>query len=247
MTVEAIENLNKEQLLLWIGDAVRRTIFHYGLWAREVEHQLGQQAALDAEEQAWNVGFPIMMERLGKALDTEIQEGIPQFLREKSREQLLKVLEAVSINWLVNDGVWFQSVENRHDIDVAKRCNDTCWSRFSPMEARRIKKIFAIPENCGLDGLKRALSLRLYAVINEQSFVDSDSQTLIFRMNACRVQNARKRKGLADYPCKSGGWVEYSSFARAIDPRIMTRCIACPPDAHPDEWFCSWEFTLDRP
>ena len=52
-------------------------------------------------------------------------------------------------------------------------------------------------------------------------------------MNDCRVQAARKRKGLADYPCKSGGLVEYRSFAETIDPRIRTSCIACPPDDHP--------------
>ena len=54
-------------------------------------------------------------------------------------------------------------------------------------------------------------------------------------MNNCRVQSARKRKGLDDYPCKSGGLVEYTSFVEAIDPRIKTECIGCSPDAHPNE------------
>ena len=43
---------------------------------------------------------------------------------------------------------------------------------------------------------------------------------------------------------KPGGGIEYSEFATAIDPRIVTRCIACPPDAHPDEFWCAWEFVL---
>ncbi len=53
-------------------------------------------------------------------------------------------------------------------------------------------------------------------------------------------------KGLADYPCKSAGVIEYTGFAKAIDPRIWTRCIGCPPDAHPDEWRCAWEFTIEE-
>jgi hypothetical protein len=59
------------------------------------------------------------------------------------------------------------------------------------------------------------------------------------------VQAARKRKGLNDYPCKSGGMVEYTYFARSIDERIITECIACPPDAHPDEWYCAWRFRMN--
>jgi hypothetical protein len=38
--------------------------------------------------------------------------------------------------------------------------------------------------------------------------------------------------------------VEYTYFARAIDDRIKTECIGCPPDAHPEEWFCAWRFSL---
>jgi hypothetical protein len=63
-------------------------------------------------------------------------------------------------------------------------------------------------------------------------------------MNKCRVQFARNRKGLEDYPCKSGGTIEYTTFAQTIDPRIKTECIGCPPDPHPPEWFCAWRFRV---
>jgi len=42
------------------------------------------------------------------------------------------------------------------------------------------------------------------------------------------------------------GIVEYAEFAKAVDPRIRTRCIACPPDDHPDDLWCAWEFTVGR-
>jgi hypothetical protein len=41
------------------------------------------------------------------------------------------------------------------------------------------------------------------------------------------------------------GLVEYAGFARTVDPRIETSCIACPPDPHPESFFCAWEFTLE--
>ena len=126
-----------------------------------------------------------------------------------------------------------------------KRCNDSCWAQFSPFEAASIKNFLNLGEQPGLEGLKRALGFRVYGTINVQSIVEVDDNSFIFQMNDCRVQSARKRKGLADYPCKSAGLVEYTYFARAIDKRITTECVGCPPDEHPEEWFCAWKFILN--
>jgi len=104
--------------------------------------------------------------------------------------------------------------------------------------------MLGLPEQAGLDGLKQALNFRLYAYINKQSFIEETENSFVFQMNECRVQVARKRKGLDDYPCKSGGLVEYTNFAEAIDSRIKTECIACPPDKHPEEYYCAWRFSI---
>jgi len=62
-------------------------------------------------------------------------------------------------------------------------------------------------------------------------------------MDEGRVQEARRRKGLPPFPCKPAGMVEFRTFAEAIDPRISTTCLHCPPDASGDR-YCVWEFTL---
>nr|ABB16140.1 hypothetical protein CHY_2024 [Carboxydothermus hydrogenoformans Z-2901] len=41
------------------------------------------------------------------------------------------------------------------------------------------------------------------------------------------------------------GITEYSGFAQTIDSRIKTRCLACPPDEHPDDFYCAWEFWVE--
>ena len=96
----------------------------------------------------------------------------------------------------------------------------------------------------GIPALVQALKFRLYAYINVQEITELSETHCIFRMNRCRVQEARKRQGLADFPCKPVGIIEYSLFAKTIDQRIKTRCIVCPPDPHPDDVYCAWEFTL---
>ena len=174
----------------------------------------------------------------------EVQDGIPAPLLNMDKKDLLELLDGAAINWLANDGVWFQSVEFTSGMNDAKRCNDSCWAHFSPFEAWAVRRFLSLGDHCGLEGLKKALSFRVYARINVQSFEDDGSDAFIFRMNECRVQAARKSKQLPDYPCKSAGLVEYSYFARAIDPRIQTECIGCPPDAHPDDWYCAWRFSI---
>lgn len=165
---------------------------------------------------------------------------------ELSRENLLKIIDIYAKNWLAIDGTWFLAAEEQFDIDTAIKLDTESWRRFSPIEAKRIMKEIGIPEDCGLEGLKTALQYRVYARLNKQSIEEIDETRFIFRMNKCRVQDARKRKGLPDFPCKSVGLVEYAEFARTIDKRIKTRCIGCPPDPHPDDWWCAWEFLLQE-
>jgi hypothetical protein len=164
---------------------------------------------------------------------------------ELSREKLLELVRNFAKNWLAHDGLWFQEVERRHGIDEAIAADAAAWERFSPLEARRIKQLLGLPEQAGLEGLERALEYRLYAVLNRQSSRIEEGR-LRFYMNQCRVQSARQRKGLPDFPCKPVGLVEYRTFAETIDPRIRTRCIACPPDEHPDDYFCGWEFWIEE-
>jgi hypothetical protein len=239
-----MEDLSQEELVRWLMDEFRRALVHYGCWFREVEYQLGIQKASEIEGQAGDLAWQIILKRLAGIFGFEIDDGVPRALKTLSREKLIKAIEAVAANWLAADGVWFQAVEKEYGMDYAKRCNDTCWSRFSPYEAFRIKQLLGLPRFPGLAGLKTALGFRLYSRLNKQSIEEVDDQSFIFRMNECRVQAARRRKALPDYPCRSAGMVEYPFFASAVDPRIETECLGCPPDHHPVNWYCAWKFSI---
>lgn len=238
------EALDREDRARFILDIFHRILIHYALWFTEIRHQMGPDKALEMLGAAWDRGYPIQMRRLSKLLHFNLENNLPEALLNMPVEAQKALLEGVAANWLANDGVWFQAVEFSSGMVDAKRCNDACWGHFSPFEAWSIKRFASIPESAGLEGLKRALTYRIYALINRYSIIDEGSDAFIFQMNDCRVQSARKRKGLDDYPCKSGGTVEYTYFAKAMDPRIHVECIGCPPDLHPDEWFCCWRFSI---
>jgi len=237
-------SLDKTLKARLVVDMLTRIVVHYSFWFTEVRHQMGMDKALEVLEKATGKSISIGLKRFADVLDFELKDGLPRALVEMEEKKLESLMAAVAKNWLVNDGVWFQAVEFGNGMNDAKRCNDSCWAQFSPYEAFAIKKFLKLDDHCGLEGLKKALNFRMYSLINEQSIVDEGPQSFVFQMNDCRVQSARKRKNLDDYPCKSAGLVEYTYFARAIDKRIETECIGCPPDSHPEDWFCAWRFSM---
>jgi len=166
-------------------------------------------------------------------------------LAKLSRTHLEQTLTDFAKNWLAHDGLWFQAVENRYGLSAAMQLDAEAWEKFTVIEAQRIMKRHGIAEGGGLDGLKQALGLRMYALVNEQAVGNETENSFEFYMIDCRVQAARRRKELPLFPCKSVGLVEYAGFAHAIDPRITTECIGCPPDDHAGrEYYCGWRFSL---
>ncbi|MEQ8200566.1 MAG: DUF6125 family protein [Syntrophomonadaceae bacterium] len=240
------EGFSQEDLARLVVDMFHRTLVHHIFWFKEVEHQMGWEGALEALADAYPKSYGIQMKRLGKSLGFDMVNGVPKPLLDMPREKVVELIDGIAANWLANDGIWFQAVEFKDGMNDAKRCNDSCWAWFSPFEAWSIKRYLGLEDKPGLEGLKKALGLRMYARINVQSIIDESPNSILFQMNDCRVQSARKRQNLDDYPCKSAGLVEYSRFAKAIDSRIRTECVGCPPDPHPDDWFCCWRFILEE-
>jgi len=167
-----------------------------------------------------------------------------EILRRHSKEELIDLLEIASKNWLAHDGLWFLAAEDAFDMSTAIELDRRAWEQFTVIEAKRIMHFLGLEPGGGVPALKHALQYRLYARINEQEIVDERMDSVVFRMNRCRVQVARQRKGLPDFPCKPVGLIEYGNFASTIDSRFQTECIACPPDPHPDTYWCAWRFIL---
>jgi len=240
-----IENLNSVELSRLAIDMLHRTFVHHVFWFKEVEHQMGFEKALEVMDSVYEKSLSNQVTRLGKLFGFELINGIPEPMLNMQKKELLELIKILGINWLAADGIWFQAVEFKYGMLDAKRCNDTNLAWFSPFEAWSIKRLLNLSENPGIEGFKKALQMRLYATISKQSIIEESPNTIVFQMHECRVQSARKRKNLADYPCKSAGIIEHTNFARAIDSRIKTECLGCPPDKHPEEWYCAWRFSIE--
>lgn len=165
-------------------------------------------------------------------------------IEELSRDELLELVKIYAKNWLAHDGLWFQAIEDKFDMGVAIDMDREAWRHFTVIEARRLIGFLELGSNSGISGLKKALSFRLYSSLNIDEITVEEDNVLIYRVKTCRVQHARKKKGLTDFPCKSVGIIEYSLFAKTIDERFETEVLSCPPDITDTNCNCLWKFTL---
>ena len=167
-------------------------------------------------------------------------------LAHLSREQLEQLAEAYAKNAIALDGVWFQATERDVGMEAAMRYDCEAWERFGLTEARRLKALLGLGEHPGLDGLAAALPLRFQSVANACT-VRREEGAVVYRIETCRVQQARHGKGLGYHPCKQVGVVEHPAFARGIDERLACTCLSCDPHVTDDTCSCAWRFTLRVP
>ncbi|MBU4268230.1 MAG: hypothetical protein KJ808_05220 [Acidobacteria bacterium] len=163
---------------------------------------------------------------------------------ELSREELLQLTQVYAKNWLAHDGSWFLSIEEKYGLAKTIEIDIESWRKFTVIEAARLIEFLQLGKNSGVSGLKKALAFRLYASLNEDEIVLIDKNTLEYRVKTCRVQQARRRKKLADFPCQPVGLVEYGLFASAIDAAFHTEVVSCPPHVTRPDHYCIWRFRL---
>jgi hypothetical protein len=175
--------------------------------------------------------------------EAKIPEGI-RLLEELPKEELIKIIIDDAKNWLAHDGLWFQAVEKAYGQEAAIAVDEEAWRHFTVIEARRIMALLGMEPGGGIPALITCLNRRLYARLNTQEIVEVTDKRAVLRMTSCRVQTARQRSELGIFACKSVGIIEYTEFAKVVDPRIKVNCLTCPPDEVPEGYWCAWEFLI---
>ena len=170
-------------------------------------------------------------------------DSTPGHERLSSAELRAALLDASKL-WLAHDGLWFLAWEERHGIDGAMEGDRAAWRKFAELEAKRIMTRLGVEPGGGIEALAECLRHRLYANICRFKLMQRGENELRIRMVDCRVQDARRRKQLPPFPCGNVGGVEFSTFAKTVDPRFETECLQCPPgEISPGGW-CEWHFRL---
>jgi len=155
-----------------------------------------------------------------------------------------KLVELCSRSSYTLDGLWFTLLEERYGLDVALDIDIEVWRRFGLIHARRLLKTLALEVDSPLQTIVGILQVDPILLIYRPQIVALTDSKAVFRCTDCPPQKARVRDGKGEFPCKPVGIAWFGSYAEAVDPSLKLSCLACPPDAHPQQYWCEWQFEI---
>ena len=138
------------------------------------------------------------------------------------------------------DAFWFLETEKAFNLEVAEKLNEAVWSILGTHMARDIKQRFKISMK-GIDAVLEALSYNPWATITKYVVKKEEYKTTL-SIPSCPPQIARQKHGKNEFLCKNMHQKFFTNFAKEIDERVEVKCLFAPPDPHPRELWCKWEF-----
>ena len=165
-------------------------------------------------------------------------------LMDIPKDTLVDLLKMYSKNSMTIDGLWFINVEEKYGLDTAFEIDTIVWDRYGVTEAKRIKRLLNITEG-GIPAIAKALNFQIWVPGMEYEFQEITEKRAVFNVTDCTVQKARIRDKKGEFQCKPVAVAMFKKFAETIDPTLKMNCLFCPPDKHPEDVWCSWEFQLE--
>lgn len=175
---------------------------------------------------------------MGREIDKKLLSDIPQ---NKVNDFIFLHLRDL---WTV-DGLYFLGIEEAFGTEAATEIDRKVWAVMGKIEARRLKELFEITGD-DIPSVIKALRLSGWALDLEDKEIVVEKDKAIVRNVRCRVQNTRLKKGLSEFGCKPVRWGFLKAFANEFNPDVVVECKVCPPDKHPDNLWCEWEFRYKR-
>ena len=155
-----------------------------------------------------------------------------------------KLAELFSRSAYTLDGLWFTLLEETYGFDVALDIDIKVWQKFSLIHAKRLLEALALKVDNPIQTVAKMLQVDPIMYIYKPQIVALTDSKLVFRNTDCPPQKARIRDGKGEFPCKLVGTALFGSYAKAVDPEIKLSCLVCPPDAHPPQYWCEWQFEI---
>jgi hypothetical protein len=145
--------------------------------------------------------------------------------------------------WRV-DGLYFLGIEKKFDTEAATEIDASVWEAMAQIEAKSLQRMLKVGENSSITTIIELLRKSSWALDQPFKTIELSNRRVILSVDKCRTQEARLSKGLCEFPCKKVRFDYLKNFAKTLNQKVEVNCLICPPDAHPKDLWCKWEFRL---
>ena len=145
--------------------------------------------------------------------------------------------------WRV-DGLYFLGIDKRFGTEAATEIDAGVWEAMAQIEARSLQKMFQVEENPDIPTIVGLLRKSSWALDQPFKTIEVSDKRATLSVDRCRTQESRLSKGLSEFPCEQVRFGYLKNFAKALNPKVEVNCLVCPPDRHPKDLWCKWEFAL---
>jgi hypothetical protein len=160
-----------------------------------------------------------------------------------SKEQLPPFIFLQLRNLWTVDGLYFLGIEEAYGTEIAMKIDAHVWEVMGKIEARKLKEFLGL-KGTDIPSMIEALRYTSWALDLEDKEIIVEKNHAVVRNVRCRVQTTRLGKGFTEFGCKPVRFGFLKAFAKEFNPAIVVKCTVCPPDIHPENLWCEWEFTL---
>jgi hypothetical protein len=173
----------------------------------------------------------------GSADDREMLNGIP-----KAKMADYFFLQVRNL-WRI-DGLYFLGIEKKFGTEAAAEIDAEVWEAMAGIEAKGLQKMFNVGERPDVMAILDLLRKSSWALDQPFKTIEITGRRAVLKIDRCRTQETRLNKGLAEFPCKKVRFGYLKAFAKTLNPDVKVECLMCPPDEHPKDSWCKWEFAL---
>jgi len=167
-----------------------------------------------------------------------------EMLKKMQTEKLLDYFFLQIRNLWRVDGLYFLGIEKKFGTEAATEIDAGVWEAMAEIEAKGLQKMFNVGERPDASTIVDLLRKSSWALDQPFKTIEVTNRKAVLGIDRCRTQEARLSKGLEEFPCKKVRFGYLKNFAKTLNPDARVDCVVCPPDKHPKDSWCRWEFTL---
>ncbi len=165
-------------------------------------------------------------------------------LSKCSKEQLLEFIDMQQRNWWNLQNNWMAYMDREYGQEAAVKGDSHCFPANAKVQMYRLKKMLGLGDD--LRSLRDAMVLSTIWANGDYEVREIDRQHFRIKVTNCYQQVRRLEEGLAELACKPAGIAICEAAVEVINPAAAVRCLVCPPDDHPADVWCEWEFAYGR-